>query len=41
MESHPTSDQIARFLGSQTAQENRRFASHLLECDAVPAGWRS
>ena len=32
MESHPTADQIARFLGSQTAQENRRFASHLLEC---------
>jgi len=32
MESHPTSDEIVRFLGSQTAQENRRFASHLLEC---------
>lgn len=33
MDGHPTSQQLLRFLGSETAHQNRRIARHLLECD--------
>lgn len=34
MSEHPSPDEIFRFLGSQTALENRGIARHLLECGA-------